>query len=114
MKPDGNSEGPKIMLISYDLLGYLAYETVAQLVDLALLVRQDKQLRASEPLSRYMPGIGYSTHHNLESWQIETASPLTPAELREAMRRYWSSPVGSGIAFTRNPNNQLDTCLLCC
>lgn len=114
IKPDDNSEAPKILNAAYDLLGYMAYETVAQLVDLALLVRQDKQLRACEPLSRYMPGIGYSSSHSVDTQQIETAPPITVAEMREVMRRYWNSPVGPGIGFTRNINCHADNFLLCC
>ncbi|KAJ9580746.1 hypothetical protein L9F63_024072 [Diploptera punctata] len=115
LNADGShSELPKITNNAYDLLGYLAYETVAQLVDLALLVRQDEQMRAGDAISRYVPGIGYSARHSLDSQQIETAAPLTPAEVREAVRRYWHSPMGSSLNFTRNITCQVDTKLFCC
>ena len=100
-KSESGSENPKLLSSSYDILGYLAYECVAQLVEMALLVRQDSQMRTNEPLNRYMPGIGYSTQHSLDSRQIETAPPLTPGEIREGMRRYWYSPVGAGIGIKR-------------
>jgi hypothetical protein len=52
------------------LAGYMAYETVAQIVDLALLVRHDSLARPGMPFSRYLPGAGYSTSHTLDSQQV--------------------------------------------
>lgn len=113
-RSDGNSEAPKISNITYDLLGYMAYETVAQIVDLALLVRQDNLACPGSPFSRYMPATGYSTRYSLDCRQIEAANPLTPAEIREALRRYWSSPIGPTASFTRNTVSHLHPCLLSC
>jgi hypothetical protein len=52
------------------LAGYMAYETVAQIVDLALLVRRDSLARPGMPFSRYLPGAGYATSHTLDSQQV--------------------------------------------
>ncbi|PNF34211.1 hypothetical protein B7P43_G17512 [Cryptotermes secundus] len=114
MRSDGNSETPKISSVTYDLLGYMAYETVAQIVDLALLVRQDNLACPGAPFSWYMPATGYSTGHSLDSRQIESAGPLTPAEIREALRRYWTSPIGPAALFTRNTLSHVHTHVLSC
>lgn len=42
----------KIKLTAADMLVYLAKETVAQLIDLALLVRQDNNVIPGDPFSR--------------------------------------------------------------
>ena len=52
--------------------GYMAYETVAQIVDLALLVRQDNLVCPGSPFSRYMPATGYSTRHSVDCRQVRT------------------------------------------
>ena len=52
--------------------GYMAYETVAQIVDLALLVRQDNLACPGSPFSRYMPATGYSTRHSVDCRQVRT------------------------------------------
>lgn len=114
MWSDSNSETPKISSVTYDLLGYMAYETVAQIVDLALLVRQDNLACPGAPFSWYMPATGYSTRHSLDSRQIESAGPLTPAEIREALRRYWTSPIGPAASFTCSASSHAHTHLLSC
>lgn len=43
---------PKLKLFSIDLLLYLAKETVAQLIDIALLLRQDANMVPTDPFSR--------------------------------------------------------------
>ncbi|KDR18882.1 transcription initiation protein SPT3 homolog isoform X3 [Zootermopsis nevadensis] len=111
---DGNFEALKLSGVTYDLLGYMAYETVAQIVDLALLVRRDSLTRPGMPFSRYIPGAGYSTSHTLDSQQIEFADPLTPAEIREALRRYCSCYIGPGAVFTCSAASHARTRLLSC
>ncbi|XP_069687974.1 transcription initiation protein SPT3 homolog [Periplaneta americana] len=113
-KSDVNSEVPKISDAAYDLLSYMAYETVAQIMDLTLLVRQDNMARPGVAFSRYLPSAGYSTHQTLDSRQIESAPPLTPSEIREALRRYWTSPVGPASHFTRNLTSHVHSRLLSC
>ncbi|XP_005104039.2 transcription initiation protein SPT3 homolog [Aplysia californica] len=50
---------PDIMLsaTAIDIFSYLAYECVAQIVDLALLVKQDQRARPGDPTSRYHPPL---------------------------------------------------------
>lgn len=43
-----------------ELISYLAYETVAQIVDLALLVKQDMQADISDPISSILPSVSHN------------------------------------------------------
>ncbi|PSN56066.1 hypothetical protein C0J52_05874 [Blattella germanica] len=104
LKSDDDGEIPKILKTAYELLGFVAYELVAELVELALIVRKDKARGMNQPFSRYMPGIGYSSTGGVDSREAEMTSPLTPAEFHEAIRRCRSSPVGHANLFTRRPN----------
>ncbi|KAK3758260.1 hypothetical protein RRG08_036531 [Elysia crispata] len=40
-----------------ELFSYMAYEAVAQIVDLALLVKQDQRARPGDPVSKHIPGL---------------------------------------------------------
>ncbi|GFO48601.1 transcription initiation protein spt3-like protein [Plakobranchus ocellatus] len=50
---------PEIQLsaAAVELFSYMAYEAVAQLVDLALLVKQDQRARPDDPVSRHRPPL---------------------------------------------------------
>lgn len=50
---------PEIQLsaAAVELFSYMAYEAVAELVDLALLVKQDQRARPDDPVSRYRPAL---------------------------------------------------------
>ncbi|XP_058796211.1 transcription initiation protein SPT3 homolog [Phymastichus coffea] len=75
----------------YTVLGYLAYETVAQIVDLAFLVRQDQNKIYGDSIDRlrlsYPNPITYKPYQYPKPIMIK---PITPAEVSEALRRYWS------------------------
>ncbi|PSN34744.1 Transcription initiation protein SPT3 [Blattella germanica] len=107
IKSEDSSDNVKIHSTTYDLL-------VAQLVDLALLVRRDNMRLTGDPFSRYMPGLGHSTTSNQDPKQVETASALTTTEFREAIRRHQSSPVGHANLFTRNSGPRMYAPLLSC
>ncbi|KAK7106878.1 hypothetical protein V1264_014908 [Littorina saxatilis] len=49
-----------------EIISYLAYETVAQVVDLALVVKQDQRAVQSEPLNRVMAPVKHN-YHDLQS-----------------------------------------------
>lgn len=97
-----------------EVFNYLAYETVAQIVDLALLVKKDAKSCPGDPMSWSMPPAVFnpgfpcvqipSTQERQASLSSE-ATPagaesstggtlaetesITPSEIREAIRRYW-------------------------
>ncbi|XP_068223708.1 transcription initiation protein SPT3 homolog [Palaemon carinicauda] len=94
----------KLTQLVLEMLNRLAYETVAQIVDLALLVRRDATGHTSD-LSRFrtptalnpdypcvfihqsgsMQEMGSNEDHNIGM------DPITPAQVREAVRRYWAN-----------------------
>ncbi|XP_072263513.1 transcription initiation protein SPT3 homolog isoform X2 [Pyxicephalus adspersus] len=60
-----------------EILTYLAYETVAQLVDLALLVKQDMSPKACDPFSHAM-SAAYLQNRNPSEAQPMKSNPETP------------------------------------
>lgn len=52
--------------VAMEILAYLAYETVAQLVDLALLVKQDMSPKTSDPFSHAMSATYIQSHNPSE------------------------------------------------
>ncbi|XP_075406713.1 transcription initiation protein SPT3 homolog [Tenrec ecaudatus] len=93
--------------VAMEMLAYLAYETVAQLVDLALLVRQDMVTEAGDPFSQTNSAtfIQYhssarSSYTNTTACGVETPSDaIQPCHIREAIRRY-GHKVGPLSPFT--------------
>ncbi|XP_066254272.1 transcription initiation protein SPT3 homolog [Euwallacea similis] len=90
---------------SMDVLCYLAFQTVAELVDYALLVREDAQ-SGSDPLA-HLPGSGsyytaamFKAPHGLERGRVDCArirtnqAPISVGEIKEVMRRIYSPQTG--------------------
>uniref|UniRef100_H0WNQ0 SPT3 homolog, SAGA and STAGA complex component n=2 Tax=Otolemur garnettii TaxID=30611 RepID=H0WNQ0_OTOGA len=79
-------------VVAMEILAYLAYETVAQLVDLALLVRQDMVTKAGDPFSHAISATFIQYHNSAESTVacgVEAHSDaIQPCHIREAIRRY--------------------------
>ncbi|XP_052242429.1 transcription initiation protein SPT3 homolog [Dreissena polymorpha] len=64
-----------------EVLSYLAYETVAQIVDLALLVKQDMLTGFRDPLSQTLPNISHNINQSnsgvgQSGMKPDLASPL--------------------------------------
>ncbi|KAM6355049.1 transcription initiation protein SPT3 homolog [Podargus strigoides] len=78
--------------VAMEILAYLAYETVAQLVDLALLVKQDMAPKAGDPFSHAISATFIQYHNSTESTAacgVEAQSDaIQPSHIREAIRRY--------------------------
>jgi transcription initiation protein SPT3 len=53
----------KLNTFALEILGYMAYETVAQIVDMALLVRRDRSAASDNSLSQEMAPVAYSYDH---------------------------------------------------
>ncbi|XP_052811175.1 transcription initiation protein SPT3 homolog isoform X2 [Mya arenaria] len=104
-----------------EVVSYLAYETVAQIVDLALLVKQDSQTGYRDPVSQTLPSILYTGNQpatpsplipkpDLTSptgsgpggvMEVPMSQAIQPAEIQEAMRRYsrFIGPFASEMKF---------------
>lgn len=96
---------------TYDLLSYLAYETVAQIVDLAFIVRQDGKGAMNDPFARLEGGNFCNPASLGNSLFVKTGqegvSPITVAEVREAMRRFSTPRIGTVGLFYRNIKNEI-------
>lgn len=84
----------KLKLSVINVLSYFAKETVAYIVDLALVVRQDANTIPGNPFSRaevpvYPTDDTFGATHK----QLEGPPPITPSEVQEVIRRFWSQSV---------------------
>ncbi|XP_032675383.1 transcription initiation protein SPT3 homolog isoform X3 [Odontomachus brunneus] len=105
---------------AYTILSYLAYETVAQIVDLAFLVRQDQNKIYGDPIDRqrlsYVNPFTYKPYIASHYYQCKgvVTKPLTPSEISEALRRYWSPQLAMTGPFNkwsmRGPHLKLLPC----
>ncbi|XP_014222722.1 transcription initiation protein SPT3 homolog [Trichogramma pretiosum] len=100
---------------AYTALSYLAYETIGQIVDLAFLVRRDQNKINGDPIDRLR--TSYPNPYTYKPYQYHKAisiKPLTPAEVQEALRRYWSPQLEMTGPFQRwtytKPELKLLTC----
>lgn len=125
-----NKPNVKISRFAFEMIQYLAHETVAQVVDLALLVKQDIERDPHDPLSvlitrsshnkqdkgapinqcnqqqaRYLNNPYNVTKHNNYS------KCITPSHIREAMRRYCSTK-GPFIEYLMR-NDDTSLAILC-
>lgn len=117
VKPDrfsdwllGNKPDAKISVFAFEMIQYLAHETVAQIVDTSLLVKQDIERDPNDPLSVL---ITTSAHNKSEKANLnahcQQPKPfnipynvtktnrypkcITPSHIHEAMRRF-CAPTG--------------------
>nr|KAF6508373.1 SPT3-like protein, SAGA and STAGA complex component [Rousettus aegyptiacus] len=74
---DCSSMEIKPNVVAMEILAYLAYETVAQLVDLALLVRQDMVAKAGDPFSHAISAT-FIQYHNSAEWSCMKSYPDSP------------------------------------
>lgn len=87
---------------SWDLLSYFAYETVAQIVDLAFIVRRDNVASIDDVQRNTVPRLSpMNADLNKPTWSNST-QPLTVAEVMEAMRRFNNNLNSVCTPFTRN------------
>lgn len=54
-----------------ELFSYFAYETVAQIVDMALLVKQDKKSLYGDPLTKEAPNVCINYYHQYPPGYVE-------------------------------------------
>lgn len=115
VKPDKFSEWllggkpyMKVSVFAFEMIQYLAHETVAQVIDMSLLVKQDAERNPNDPLSVL---ISRSSHNNSEKVMLNShcqqprtmSTPydtgrieqypkcITPSHIYEALRRYCST-----------------------
>ncbi|XP_041109297.1 transcription initiation protein SPT3 homolog isoform X2 [Polyodon spathula] len=99
--------------VAMEILSYLAYETVAQLVDLALLVKQDMTAKAGDPFSHaisasfiqynnataeaHLHGLSVAVKSNIDSPEnTPPSTPTTPASGPQNQGKSHSNTIGNG------------------
>ncbi|XP_077173764.1 transcription initiation protein SPT3 homolog isoform X4 [Paroedura picta] len=83
--------------IAMEILAYLAYETVAQLVDLALLVKQDMAPKAGDPFSHAISATFIQYHNPTEMHALgQTASMKSSPDSPENTPPATPTPPASG------------------
>ncbi|XP_066215394.1 transcription initiation protein SPT3 homolog isoform X3 [Saccopteryx leptura] len=105
---DCSSMEIKPNVIAMEILAYLAYETVAQLVDLALLVRQDMVTKPGDPFSHAISAAFLQYHGSAEGLSMksypdspENTPPPTPAMPPSGSQhagKTTAGPLGNGNA----------------
>lgn len=96
-------------LHALELISYLAYETVAQIVDLALLVKQDMQAHIVDPVTQTLPSVSHNlnqtsaiiavigqTNNNPNLTSPTTSPPTTPSTNQSAGQVSGNQTPGSG------------------
>ncbi|XP_047524253.1 transcription initiation protein SPT3 homolog [Pieris napi] len=101
----------KINLQALEILCFLAYETVAEIVDAVFLIRQDSKKKSGDPFSKFEGGYFCNPLSLNNSVYIksgyEGVQAITVAEVREVLRRYFTPKIGMNGLFYRNMSNDL-------
>lgn len=96
----------KITQAALEVLCFVAYETVAEIVDGVFLIRQDAKKKSGDPFSKFEGGhfcnpVSLSNAVYIKSG-YEGVPAITVAEVREVLRRYYTPRVGMNGLFYRN------------
>lgn len=96
----------KISHQALEVLCFLAYETVAEIVDAVFLIRQDSKKKSGDPFSKFEGGYFCNPQSLNNSVYIksgyEGVSAITVVEVREVLRRYFTPTIGMNGLFYRN------------
>lgn len=100
---------------AYTILSYLAYETVAQIIDLTFIIRQDQSKMQGDAIDRqrfnYVNPFTYKPYYHGKN---VITKPFTPSEINEALRRYWSPQLDMTGPFNRWSMRRSNLKLLSC
>ncbi|XP_028168639.1 transcription initiation protein SPT3 homolog [Ostrinia furnacalis] len=101
----------KISIPALEVLSFLAYETVAEIVDGVFFIRQDAKKKSGDPFSKFEGGyfcnpVSLNNAVYIKSG-YEGVPAITVAEVREVLRRYFSPGLGMNGLFSRNIHNEL-------
>ncbi|CAG9559221.1 unnamed protein product [Danaus chrysippus] len=96
----------KINQNALEVLCFLAYETVADIVDAVFLIRQDGKKKYGDPFSKFEGGHFCNPQSLNNAVYIKTGyegvPAITVAEVREVLRRYYTPTVGLRGQFYRS------------
>ncbi|XP_075983662.1 transcription initiation protein Spt3 [Anticarsia gemmatalis] len=96
----------KLTNAALEVLCFVAYETVAEIVEAVFLIRQDAKKKSGDPFSKFEGGyfcnpVSLNNAVYIKSG-YEGVSAITVAEVREVLRRYFSPRTGMNGLFYRN------------
>ena len=105
-----NSLDIKVEKIAQEVIAYLAYETLGQLVGMCLVLRRDalrdpvSRVTAAQAVNTEYPSIHIPVTEAGDTKAELPGHPITPAEVREVIRRlqqsaYTSRPLSRGIRY---------------
>ena len=100
-----NSVDLKVEKLSQDVLSYLAYETLGQLVEMALLVRRDT---CGDPVARLVPLRSV----NIEYPSVHLPLPAPATDKPEAITELSGHPITTAEVCTYNYKVWQDTAML--
>ncbi|XP_049879557.1 transcription initiation protein SPT3 homolog [Pectinophora gossypiella] len=101
----------KLTIPALEVLCFVAYETVAEIVDAVFLIRQDAKKKYGDPFSKFEGGYFCNPMSLNNAVYIksgfEGVPAITVAEVREVLRRYFNPRTGMNGLFYRNMNLEL-------
>lgn len=101
----------RLTILALEVLGFIAYETVAEIVDSVYLIRQDAKKKPGDPFSKFEggffcnPGALQNAVYVKSGYEGFTA--ITVAEVREVVRRYFMPGGGMDGLFSRNMSQDI-------
>lgn len=101
----------KVTILALEVLGFIAYETVAEIVDSVYLIRQDAHKKPNDPFSKFDGGF-FCNPGSLQNAVYlksgyEGLPAITVAEVREIIRRYFMPGGGMNGLFSRNMSQDI-------
>lgn len=94
-----------------EVLSFIAYETVAEIIDAVFLIRQDAKKRNGDPFSKFEGGHFCNPASLTNAVYIksgyEGVPAITVADVREVLRRYFTPRTGMNGLFFRNMSMEL-------
>lgn len=103
----------KITQSALEILAFLAYETVAEIVDGVFFIRQDAKRRIGDPFSKLDGGYFCNPMSLSNAVYIKTGfegvPPITVVEVREVLRRHYCSNIGMNGLYSRNTPHNVKT-----
>lgn len=101
----------KLTVLALEVLAFIAYETVAEIVDGVYLIRQDAKKKPGDPFSKFDGGYfcnpGALQNAVYVKSGYEGFPAITVAEVREVVRRYFMPGGGMNGLFSRHMSQDI-------
>lgn len=101
----------KITILALEVLAFIAYETIAEIVDGVYLIRQDSRKKQGDPFSKLEGGFFCNPGALQNAVYVKSGYEgflgITVAEVREVVRRYFMPGGGMNGLFFRHMNQDV-------